>query len=182
MPLHCYFKMPGSLGMICKLLFRPPRFAIGFLIAISITKIFHEFGHAVACRRMGASCNEGGLMLLFFAPCLYCDVSDARIIEKTSKRTIVMLGGVYFELILATIAVLLWANCDSLLMRNFLLNISIVASISTILVNLNPLMKFDGYYVFSEVVGIQNLSGKSQLAVRNFFSVTDVSDSEIQYF
>ena len=163
------FQNAGVAWNDLQIAFQTPRFAIGFLIAISIAKIFHEFGHAVACRRMGASCNEGGLMLLFFAPCLYCDVSDARIIEKTSKRTIVMLGGVYFELILATIAVLLWANCDSLLMRNFLLNISIVASISTILVNLNPLMKFDGYYVFSEVVGIQNLSGKSQLAVRNFF-------------
>lgn len=149
--------------------FQTPRFAIGFLIAISITKIFHEFGHAVACRRMGASCFEGGLMLLFFAPCLYCDVSDARIIEKKSKRTVVMLGGVYFELILATIAILIWANCDAVLVRNFLLNVAIIASVSTILVNLNPLMKFDGYYVFSEAAGIQNLSGKSQAAVRDYF-------------
>lgn len=152
-----------------KMAIETPRFAIGFLFAISITKICHEFGHAVACRRMGASCSEGGVMFLFFAPCLYCDVSDARIVEKKSRRAIVMLGGVYFELILATLAILIWVNCDVGPLRNLLLNIAIVASISTILVNLNPLMKFDGYYVFSELVGIHNLSGKSQSAIRNFF-------------
>ena len=157
-----------------------PKFAISFLFAISVTKIFHEFGHAVACRRMGASCAEGGVMFLFFAPCLYCDVSDARIVEKRSHRVVVMLGGVYFELILATIAILVWVNCDAVPLRNFLLNIAVVASISTILVNLNPLMKFDGYYVFSELVGIHNLSGKSQTAIRDFFRslLFDISKSK----
>jgi len=71
------------------------------------------------------------------------------------------LAGVYIELIIASIAVIAWTQCDSALMRHILQNIIVMASVSTIVFNLNPLMKFDGYYVLSDLLQIPNLSSQA---------------------
>lgn len=125
--------------------------------AFAAVKIVHELGHAIACRRMGIECREMGVMLLVFFPCLYCDVSDAWVLPKRWKRMIISLAGVYVELLVAAICTWFWWFSRPGLMSDLLLNLMVICSLNTLFLNGNPLMRYDGYYVLSDLVGIPNL-------------------------
>ena len=135
---------------------------LSFLLALSLVKVLHELGHAISCRRLGAECNELGLMFLVFSPCLYCDVSDSWMFPQRWKRIAVVSAGIYVELVIAAIALILWHNCEVAFLRAFFLNIVLICSFNTLLVNGNPLMRYDGYFILSDVVGIHNLSSQAR--------------------
>lgn len=149
---------------------KPPSFEAFFLgrnlivllVTLATVKIIHEFGHATACRRYGAECREIGLMLLVFMPTLYCNVSDAWMIPARWKRIVVSLAGVYVELLLATIATFLWWNSNPGQFQMLCLNVMAVCSVSTLLINLNPLLRYDGYYALSDLSCSPNLWSRSR--------------------
>ena len=143
---------------------------VSFLLALTFVKVLHELGHAVCCRRMGAECNEMGLMFLVFSPCLYCTVTDSWILPQKWKRIAVAAAGVYVELIIAACTLLLWNYCEQPLMRGFFLNIVLICSVSSLLVNGNPLMRYDGYFILSDLTGIPNLATESKATSWNLFS------------
>ena len=143
---------------------------VSFLLALTFVKVLHELGHAVCCRRMGAECNEMGLMFLVFSPCLYCTVTDSWILPQKWKRIAVAAAGVYVELIIAACTLLLWNYCEQPLMRGFFLNIVLICSVSSLLVNGNPLMRYDGYFILSDLSGIPNLAAESRITSWNLFS------------
>lgn len=143
---------------------------VSFLLALSIVKICHELGHAVCCRRMGAECNEMGLMFLVFSPCLYCTVTDSWILPERWKRIAVAAAGVYVELIIAAAMLLCWNYCEQPLIRSFFLNIVLICSISTLLVNGNPLMRYDGYFVLSDLSAIPNLATEARMTAWNLIA------------
>ena len=145
-------------------LFRP-EYAGAALLAVAVLKTWHELGHGLACRRFGAECHEVGLMLLFFLPCLYCDVSDTWMLRDRWKRAVVALGGVYFELLLATLAAALWLILAPGFLKVLCLYLAVAASLSTLLMNLNPFMRFDGYYLLSDLWGVPNLYEQSRRAL-----------------
>ncbi|MEO0530353.1 MAG: site-2 protease family protein [Planctomycetota bacterium] len=142
-----------------------PAYALMAVIAVLLTKAWHELGHAIACRRMGAECHEIGVMLLAFFPCLYCDVSDAWTLPSRWKRALVALAGVYFEVMLAVAAAAAWLVLTPGPLRVLALYLVVTASLSTLLINLNPLIRFDGYYVLADVWGVANLHAQSRAAL-----------------
>ena len=148
-------ELSGELGQLANLL--EPRYALAAVLALMITKTWHELGHALACRRVGAECHEVGVMLLAFLPCLYCDASDAWALTSRWRRVLVALAGVYFEVILAVAAAALWLVLAPGPLRVLALDVVVIASLSTLLVNLNPLLRFDGYYVLADAWGVPNL-------------------------
>src|SRR3954452_17174220 len=77
-------------------------------VVLCFTKVLHEFGHGLACKRFGGECHEMGVMLLVVTPCLYCNVSDAWMIPSKWRRAGVGAAGMYFELILAAACTFLW--------------------------------------------------------------------------
>lgn len=133
---------------------------------LCVTKIFHEFGHGLACRRFGGECHEMGVMLLVFTPCLYCNVSDAWMIPSKWRRAAIGAAGMYFELILASAATFLWWFSEPGWLNYICLNVMFVCSVSTVLFNANPLMRFDGYYILSDLIEIPNLRQKSAAIVQ----------------
>ena len=135
---------------------------IVLLLTLAIVKIIHEFGHATACRRYGAECREIGLMLLVFMPTLYCNVSDAWMIPARWKRIVVSLAGVYLELLLAAVATFLWWKSNTGQFQMLCLNVMVVCSVSTLLINLNPLLRYDGYYALSDLSCTPNLWSRSR--------------------
>jgi putative peptide zinc metalloprotease protein len=135
------------------------------VLAVVVVKAWHELGHAMACRRMGAECHEVGVLLLAFLPCLYCDVSDAWSLTSRWRRAVVALGGVYFELMLAVAAGAAWLVLAPGPLRMLSLYVVVVASVSTLLVNLNPLLRYDGYYVLADAWGVANLHMQSREAL-----------------
>ena len=141
-----------------------------FLICVSVVKIIHELAHAVCCRRMGAQCKEIGVMFLVFSPCLYCNVTDSWMLPSKWKRIAISAAGIYVELLIASVSLVLWSYAATPFLRSLFLNLFIICSVSTLLINGNPLMRYDGYFVLSDWVGIPNLSQQSKKAAWNFFS------------
>jgi len=136
-------------------------------LSIVIIKVFHEFGHAFACKRFGKLSGTGGqvhvmgVMFLVFIPLPYVDASSAWAFRKKWHRAIVGMAGVIVELAVAAIAAIIWANTSTGTLHIIAYNIIFVASISTLLFNANPLLRYDAYYVLSDLIEIPNLSNRS---------------------
>ena len=130
-------------------------------IALGVTKVLHEFGHGLSCKHYGGECHEMGMMLLVFTPCLYCDVSDSWMLPSKWKRAAIGAAGMYVEVIIASIATFLWWNSHPGIFNQLCLDVMFVSSVSTILFNANPLLRYDGYYILSDVLEIPNLRQKA---------------------
>jgi len=148
-------KLPGLAS------FFTPRSAFLMVLALSATKVLHELGHALVCRRYGGECHEMGVMLLVFAPCLYCNVSDTWMFRSRFRRIAVAAAGMWVEGVLASLATFLWWFSEPGLVNSLALDVMIVCSVSTLLFNGNPLLRYDGYYILSDLVDIPNLAEKS---------------------
>ena len=81
---------------------------IWLALVMAITKVFHEFGHGLACKKFGGQCHEMGVMLLVLTPCLYVNVSDSWLLPSKWKRAFIAAAGMYVELVLSSIAVFVW--------------------------------------------------------------------------
>ena len=127
-------------------------------------KICHELGHGLACRRFGGECHEIGVMLLAFIPCLYCDVTDAWMIPNKWRRAVVSAAGIYIELWIATLCAFFWFFSEPGWVNSIFLNVVIVCSVSTLLINGNPLLRYDGYYILSDLWGVPNLHQRASQA------------------
>ena len=102
-----------------------------------------------------------GMMLLVFTPCLYCDVTDSWMLPSKWKRAAIGAAGMYVEVIIASIATYLWWNSHAGIFNQLCLDVMFVSSVSTILFNANPLMRYDGYYILSDILEIPNLRQKA---------------------
>jgi putative peptide zinc metalloprotease protein len=135
-------------------------------VVLCFTKVLHEFGHGLACKRFGGECHEMGVMLLVFTPCLYCNVSDAWMVPSKWRRAAIGAAGMYFELMLAAVCTFLWWMSEPGLLNHLCLNVMFVSSVSTLLFNANPLMRFDGYYILADLLEIPNLRQKSAAVIQ----------------
>ncbi len=136
-----------------------------FVVVLGVTKIFHEFGHGLSCKRLGGECHELGFMMLVFTPCLYCNVSDSWRLPNKWHRAAIGAAGMYVEIILATIATFTWWFVQPGVVQEICLKVMVVSSISTVLFNGNPLLRFDGYYILSDLLEIPNLNQKANRAL-----------------
>lgn len=137
-------------------------------VTLSLTKVLHELGHGIACRKFGGRSHEMGVMLLLFMPCLYCNVTDSWMIPSRWRRAAVAAAGMYVELILASICTFLWWFSQPGLFNTLCLNIMFVGSVTTLLFNANPLMRYDGYYILSDLIEIPNLRQKANAVVQRW--------------
>ncbi len=131
-------------------------------ITLAVTKILHEFGHGLTCKRFGGECHEMGVMILVLTPCLYCNVSDSWMLPNKWHRAAIGAAGIYVEVVIASFCTFIWWFSESGTMLNQLsLSVMFVCSVSTILFNGNPLLRYDGYYILSDIMEIPNLRQKS---------------------
>lgn len=135
-------------------------------ISIIFTKVLHEFGHAYACRRYHCEVPQMGIMFLVFNPLPFVDVSASYALSQKYKRVVVGIAGVVVEFFVASVALIIWANIADGAFARVCYNIVITASVSTILFNLNPLLRFDGYHILCDLLETPNLQGRSQQLMR----------------
>ncbi len=134
-----------------------------FLYAgLVLTKVVHEFGHSIVCRRFGGEVHTMGLMLIVFTPLPYMDATSSWSLQSRWQRALVGASGMIFEIFTASLAVFVWANTGTGIIHSVAYNMMIVASVSTILFNANPLLRYDGYYVLSDLIDIPNLHTRSK--------------------
>lgn len=146
--------------------FFAPQNWLALTATLLVTKVIHELAHGVVCRRMGARCPEIGVILLCGTPCMYCDVTESWMLPGRLQRCAVMLAGVYVEAIMAALATFIWWACVPGPLYYACLNVMFVCGVSTLVFNLNPLMRFDGYYVLSDLWDMPNLRQQAQAAWR----------------
>lgn len=124
-------------------------------------KILHELGHAFAAKVWGGEVHELGVMFLVFTPVPYVDVSTTSAFRSRFHRMVVASAGMMVELFVASLALLVWINVEPGIVRTIAYNVIIIAGVSTILFNINPLLRFDGYYIFSDLLELPNLSQRA---------------------
>lgn len=138
-------------------------------ITMASVKILHEFGHGLSCKKFGGECHEMGFMMLVFTPCLYCNVSDSWMLPNKWQRVFIGAAGMYVELILASIATFLWWFSEDGMFRFLCLSVMFICSVSTVVFNGNPLLRFDGYYITMDTLEIPNLRQKSSEILKRWF-------------
>jgi putative peptide zinc metalloprotease protein len=140
---------------------------------MAVVKVLHEFGHGLSCKKFGGECHEIGFMLLVFTPCLYCNVSDSWMLPNKWKRVWIGAGGIYVEMILASMAAFVWFFTETgSTLNDLCLNMMFLNVVSTVLVNGNPLLRFDGYYILMDILEIPNLRQKSTEVLKRWFQKT----------
>jgi putative peptide zinc metalloprotease protein len=130
-------------------------------LTLAITKVLHEFGHGLSCKHFGGECHEIGVMFLVLTPCLYCNVSDSWMLPNRWHRAAIGAAGMYVELVLASICTFIWWFTEPGPVNYICLNVMFISSVSTVMFNANPLLRYDGYYILSDVLEIPNLRQKA---------------------
>jgi putative peptide zinc metalloprotease protein len=144
---------------------------IGLLwLTMGLAKLVHELAHGLACKHYGVECHEIGIAFLVFSPCLYCDVSDSWMLSNKWKRILIASAGMAVELTISAVAVFLWCNTAPGLLNHLCLNVFFVTTFSTIIYNANPLLRYDGYYILSDLLEIPNLRSKADRLLWHCFA------------
>lgn len=131
------------------------------LLAYPLVKALHELGHAYATKWWGGEVREIGLMLLIFVPVPYVDASQATAFGSKWQRIAVGGAGILVELTLAGLALIFWLNAEPGLARAFAYNVMLIGGVSTLLFNGNPLLRFDGYFILSDLLEIPNMGPRA---------------------
>ncbi len=138
-------------------------------LALILLKSLHELGHAFLCRRFGGEVHTLGVLFMIFTPVPYVDVTSSWGFRSLWQRVVVGLGGMIVELFVAALAIFVWANTGPGTLHGVAYNVMFIASVSTLLFNLNPLLRFDGYYILSDLLGIPNLAQLANRQLRHVF-------------
>jgi putative peptide zinc metalloprotease protein len=137
------------------------RGAILYSLSLGAVKVVHELGHAYTATRFGCRVPTMGLAFMVMMPVLYSDVSDSYRLTSKRKRLLIAAGGVIAELGLAAVALFAWGYLPEGTLRSIAFIVATTSLAMSLVVNLNPLMRFDGYYVLADGLGIPNLQDRS---------------------
>ncbi len=151
---------PELTGRLSDRLMSPHNLMLLWLV-YPVVKIFHELGHAFAVKRWGGEVHEMGITLLALTPIPYVDASASASFGNKRRRVAVAAMGMAAELLLASIALFIWLNVESGLISALAYNVMLIAGVSTVLFNGNPLLRYDGYYILVDLIEIPNLGQRS---------------------
>jgi putative peptide zinc metalloprotease protein len=176
-PLLSLYVLAGLLGLYL-LLQRPEEYLstfaaflswqglLAYAVALSLVRLVHEFAHAYAAKAAGSRVPEMGVAFMVLWPIPYTDVTDTWRLASRRQRLRISLAGVFGELIIAGLALLVWGASPPGPLRGIAFVISSVSLLSSLVVNLNPAMRFDGYYVLSDLLGEDNLQARAFAVTR----------------
>lgn len=131
-------------------------------VTITVATALHECAHGLTCKHFGGEVHDTGVMLLFFMPCLYCNVSDAWLIPQKSKRLLITAAGGYCDLCSWALAVFVWRVTVPDCLINYLAFVVLTVCGARGAINFNPLLRLDGYYLLSDWLSLPNLRKRSQ--------------------
>jgi putative peptide zinc metalloprotease protein len=144
-----------------------PSAAGWWIIAWLVMKAFHELGHALVCMGHGGQVRGAGVAIFYFAPIPYVDTTDMWRLSSRKARAFCALGGIWFEMTVAAIAILICQATENSSLQYFCISLATMGTFTTIAFNANPLARFDGYFVLSDLLNRPNLWTESQQALRS---------------
>lgn len=134
---------------------------LSYALAISFVKLVHEFAHAYTAKRYGVFVPHMGIAFIVFWPVLYTDVTDSWKLWKRGQRIAISIAGVMAEIVLAGLATIGWALSSPGIWQSIFFVISSITWLISLVFNINPAMRFDGYYLLSDLWGIDNLQPRA---------------------
>jgi putative peptide zinc metalloprotease protein len=138
-------------------------------LVFPVLKAAHEFGHACAVKAWGGEVHEMGIMLLVLMPVPYVDASSASAFPQRGRRIVVGAGGMIVEVFIASVALFFWLEMEPGILKAVLFNVMLIAGVSTLMFNANPLLRFDGYYMLADWLELPNLRQRSQQYLSSAF-------------
>lgn len=135
-----------------------------FVMLLTISA--HELAHGLTCKHFGGRVREMGVMLIYFQPALYCNVTDAWLFPEKAKRLWVTFAGAYLDILLWSLAILAWRATEADTWIHFTALVVVATAGVRMLFNLNPLIKLDGYYLLSDALEIPNLRARASRFLR----------------
>lgn len=138
-------------------------------LAYPLVKLCHEFAHGFAVKKWGGTVQEAGIILLALLPVPYVDASAAYTFEQRMPRIIVSAAGILAELFCAALALFIWLASSQGFVHSFAYNIMLIGSLSTLVFNANPLLRYDGYYILTDLIGIPNLAPRAHRYIKYLF-------------
>jgi putative peptide zinc metalloprotease protein len=139
--------------------------------ATLVSHLLHEFGHASACKRFGGEVRQLGMMLLMFTPLPYVDLSASWSMRNRWQRVLVGGAGMVVDLVVGAVATLVWAWSPPGVVNELAFNLMFTTVIYTVVFNINPLMRFDGYYMLADWLEIPNLHQQAQQQFQRWWRV-----------
>lgn len=149
-------------------IFKPENLVLLWLL-YPLLKLVHEFAHATCVKRWGGEVHEMGITLLVLTPIPYVNASAASSFKSKWKRCMVSAAGIFAELFIASVAIVLWSLSAPGFFNDCMLGVFMIGAVSTIIFNANPLLKFDGYFVLQDLIEIPNLYSRSSAWYRYAF-------------
>lgn len=155
------------------------------VLVFPLIKVLHEWGHAAAVKRGGGEVHDLGVVLMVLMPVPYVEASASTVFKSKLQRAVVGASGMAVELFVAALAFYLWMLLEPSLLRAVLFNVMVVAGVSTLVFNGNPLLRFDAYYILSDLLEMPNLAARSMrylgyLIERYAFGVREAHSTETQ--
>ncbi|MDX2225484.1 MAG: biotin/lipoyl-binding protein [Verrucomicrobiae bacterium] len=138
-------------------------------LGMVLIKCLHELGHAASCRHFGGEVHTVGVMLMIFTPMPYVDATSSWAFRSRWERMFVGAAGMIAELFVAALAAFVWANTAPGTLNSLAYNMMFIASVSTLVFNINPLLRYDGYYMLSDWMEIPNLYSRAQDQLKHLF-------------
>ena len=140
-----------------------------FWLLFCFLGFFHESAHGLTCKHFGGAVHKMGFLLYYLEPCFFVDVTEVYVYAGKWQRIATSIAGIWIELIFCAFATVLWAGTPAgTPVHDFAYKIILITGVGVAIINLNPLIKLDGYYVLCELVGIIGLKEDSTLYVSSW--------------
>ena len=140
--------------------------AVGYVAALLFAKTVHELGHALVATRYGVRVAHMGVAFLVMLPMLYTDTGESWRLKNPRHRLAIASAGIAVELALASVATLLWSLAPDGPFRNGMFFLATTSWLMTLAINASPFMRFDGYFIFSDLLDLPNLHERSGALAR----------------
>lgn len=133
-----------------------------FWILLFVLGFIHETAHGLTCKHFGGEVHSMGLMFLYLTPCFYVDVTETWIYASRVQRLWTIIAGIWIEMVVCGLAMIVWTNTASgFWLHDLMYKVILITGVAVVLMNLNPLLKLDGYYFLTEAIGIPELKERS---------------------
>jgi len=141
-----------------------------FWLLMLVIGFLHESSHGLTCKHFGGQVHSMGLMFLYLAPCFFVDVTESWVSATKVQRLATIIAGIWVELMICGMAMIFWLNTPvGGSLHNFMYEIILLTGIAAVIINLNPLIKLDGYYFLTEVIEIPELKERSTAFLSGWF-------------
>ncbi len=141
-----------------------------FWLLVFFLGFIHETAHGLTCKHYGGQVHQMGFMFLYLVPCFYCDVTEIWISATLLQRVATIIAGIWIELVICGFAMIVWFNTPAgAWLHDLAYQLILITGIAVVILNLNPLIKLDGYYLLTEVIGLPDLKERSTAFLSGWF-------------